>query len=100
MNDTLNAELRYSFICVLLGKLTTSQTTSELFGKFFFFFFAFYACRLTGNFYYSEKMPGLYMVLNVLQAYIFFYRAVYLVALSPQDMKCLNIQYGSFSFRI
>lgn len=47
MNDTLNAELRYTFIFVLLGKLTTLQTIYLL--SFFFFLFTFNASRLTGN---------------------------------------------------
>lgn len=87
MNDTLNAKLRYTFICVSLAQYLTNK---------FFFFLHFHACRLTGNLFHSEKMPGLYTVVNVVKA-TFFYNAVYLVALSPQDMHCLNILCGSFS---
>lgn len=62
MNDTLNAKLRYTFICVSLAQYLTNK---------FFFFLHFHACRLTGNLFHSEKMPGLYTVVNVVKAYIF-----------------------------
>lgn len=59
MTDTLNAELRYIFIFVLLGKLATLRT---IYIYIYFFFFTFNASRLTGNLSRSDKMPGLYTV--------------------------------------
>lgn len=89
INDTLNAEVGYSYIFVPCGKLITLKKK-----KFFV-----NTGRLTVKLSHSEKMSvrTSRATLNVLQDYAVQLRYVSHSSQNPQDKYCLHIVCGSFS---